>query len=138
MELNELREELVTLIPDYTKVEALVSGIFKTYKIENTITSFRILYGYLLTFSFFEREKASEIFKNLIADNSTLELSMLARTIHGDDVVEFYEKMLEIEHLTSLHPIINQFESSFNDLSELINDSEESFAHISDLLKEIK
>lgn len=138
MEIHELREKLVEKKVDLKKAEGLIADIFKNYRIENTIAAFRILYGYLLSYAYFETEEANDIFENLIIENNTFELSQLAKSVLGDDVVSYYERLLEIEHLTSLHPIVNQLEDSMEALGQLINDSEESFESVSELINSIK
>lgn len=135
MNLEELREKIGDRELENKKVEGLIATIFKDFRVESTIASFRVMYSYLLSYGYFEKEEADEVFEAIVENYSTYELSEFSKSVAGSGVVDYYEKLLEIEHMTSLHPVVNNLEDSLGNLDVLLEDYEVISAQLEYLMK---
>lgn len=132
----ELLEKIGDKELDYQLAEATITSMYKNYEINSIIIAYRLLYSFIIAYGFFKDEEADAIVMSIANEYSTFELSQLIREIIPSNVVEYYEKLIEVEHLTSLHVLSSSLMEGTEELEELLEETERALTEFEEKFKE--
>lgn len=133
---EELMDTLMGEEVNFRRVDGALSSIHERYELSNAVLTNMILYSHLLAFSFYEAEEAVTLVAELVENYSSFELSEMAKSVLGSEVVDFYKDTVFQDYAITQGPMARALEQALEETGGSFEVLEEMFDNIGEKLED--
>lgn len=136
----ETKEELIEALMgkeiNFRRVDGALATIHSRYELSNSVLANMVLYSHLIAFSFFDSEEAVSLVAELVEKYSSFELSEIAKTILGLEVIDFYKDLVFQDYAILQGPLGEALNRALEEAGGSLEELETMFENMEGLTTE--